>query len=335
MKVGLFSPYLMTMGGGERYFLTVAEFFLKRGDQVDIFWRENVSQFIKNRFGISLEKASFKSKFSTFGYDLIFFVSDGSLLLSFAKKTIIHFQVPFTNVSLSFLDKIKLLNSTVVCNSKFTKGFIDNTYNVNSVVLYPPVDVESFNPGKKENIILGVGRFFAPLHPKKQEILVNEFLKLNLTGWELVLIGGVTGKESQKSVGNLKKKVAGSKIRILTDLDFSYLINYYAKAKIFWHAAGFGEDLENHPEKAEHFGMTTVEAMAAGAVPVVFAGGGQPEIVTDGENGLLWDSSRQLAAVTNRLISDPVLLKRLSQNAVQRSTKFSKQRFFDEMEALL
>ena len=57
------------------------------------------------------------------------------------------------------------------------------------------------------------------------------------------------------------------------------ILNEYKLAKIYWHASGFGEDLETHPEKAEHFGITTVEAMINGLVPIVIDAGGQKEIV--------------------------------------------------------
>ncbi len=47
------------------------------------------------------------------------------------------------------------------------------------------------------------------------------------------------------------------------------LADLYARASIFWHAAGLGEDAEDDPNRMEHFGISIVEAMSAGAVPVV------------------------------------------------------------------
>ena len=44
-----------------------------------------------------------------------------------------------------------------------------------------------------------------------------------------------------------------------------------------------GEDAERHPERFEHFGISVVEAMAAGAVPLVFGAAGPGEIVQDGD----------------------------------------------------
>ena len=54
----------------------------------------------------------------------------------------------------------------------------------------------------------------------------------------------------------------------------------------------------------EHFGITTVEAMAHGCVPVVVRLGGQLEIVQDGVNGRLWGSLGELVAITRELMAD-------------------------------
>lgn len=327
MKVGIFSPYLATMGGGERYVLTVAEFFLKRGNEVNIFSDEELSiKSVQKRFDLDISKVNLlKNKLSTFGYDLFFFLSDGSIPFSFAKKNILHFQVPFHYENQkTLLNKIKLSRfDQVICNSFFTKRFIDKTYGVDSQVLYPPVDVEKFKTGKKENIILSVGRFFSPSHPKKQGILIDVFKQMNLNNWQLVLIGG-------GSSGALK----GKNIKVLANSDFSALKDYYSRAKIYWHATGYGENLEKSPEKAEHFGITTVEAMSAGCVPVVFAGGGQKEIISEGESGYFWETTDELSQKTIKIINNQKLQKEVAVNAIARSKFFSKEIFFQKLNEL-
>ena len=67
----------------------------------------------------------------------------------------------------------------------------------------------------------------------------------------------------------------------------------YRGAAVYWHATGLDEDIDDDPVRAEHFGITTVEAMSAGAVPVVIAAGGQPEIVRDGVDGFLFGDARR------------------------------------------
>lgn len=323
MKVGFYSPYFDIYGGGERYVLSAVEFFLNEGHHVDIFCNEKLSkEIVQKYFNINISGANLlKNKVLTFDYNLFFFLSDGSIPLSLAQKNILHFQHPFNYFDQkTFWNRLKLSRfNKILCNSKFTKSFIDKTYGVNSNVLYPPVDVKNFSGSKKENIILSVGRFFSPSPPKKQEILIDNFKKMNLKNWQLVLIGGGQSDEIDKLNGeNIKTIVNGS---------FAVLQNYYSKAKIFWHATGYDEDLEKHPEKAEHFGMTTVEAMAAGCVPIVFAGGGQLEIITDNKNGFFWKTKEQLIKKTLAVIKDNALWEKISAEAMIRAQDFSKEKF--------
>lgn len=339
MKVGIFSPYLDTLGGGERYIFSVAEFFLRNGDKVDIYGAKNLtSDKIKERFNIDISLANFiNSDKNTFGYDLFFFLSDGSIPFSFAKKNILHLQVPFNNNYKTFANKIKLLRfSHIVCNSNFTKNFIDKTYGIVSEVLYPPVDVDSFKPAKKENIILSVGRFFAPSHPKKQEIMIKAFKDMykKIPGWKFVLAGGVF-KGSEVELVKLKELTGNLPIELIGDPDFKNIKDLYSQAKIYWHAAGFGEDLKNNPEKAEHFGISTVEAMASGCIPIVFSGGGQKEIIQDGKNGFLWKNIEDLSSLTLKVISNKGLQDKITQNVVMDSNKYSKERFYESFKKII
>ena len=102
----------------------------------------------------------------------------------------------------------------------------------------------------------------------------------------------------------------------------------YSTSAVYWHASGFGEDDQREPEKYEHFGITTVEAMAAGCVPVVIAKGGQPEIVQHGKNGFLWNTLEELQQSTLQLMQDPALASSLSQQAVQDSRQYATDAFY-------
>ena len=330
MKVGIYSPYFGTYGGGERYVLTAAEFFLGRGDRVDIYETGGLNKDkVKDFFGIDISKANLISgKKTTFGYDLFFFLSDGGIPFSFAKKNILHFQTPLKYANQKTLaNKIKLCRfAHFICNSALTKNEFDRTYAVDSSVIYPPVDIKKFRSGKKENLILSVGRFTSPTHAnsKKQEILIEAFKELNIPRWKFVLFGWGDASYFEKFAN-------GENIEIISDGDLMTLQKYYSKAKIYWHAAGFGEDLEKFPDRAEHFGITTVEAMAAGAVPVVFGAGGQKEIVEEGISGFFWKNRKDLISQTVALANDQNMRQRLSQGAENRAKMFSKEVFFQKL----
>ncbi len=90
---------------------------------------------------------------------------------------------------------------------------------------------------------------------------------------------------------------------------------------------GLHIDENTDPLNVEHFGITTVEAMAAGAVPVVIDKGGQREIVDDGINGFRWKTLEELGRLTQRLIMDPDLRLAMSKAAVEKSNTYSIEAF--------
>ncbi len=365
MKAAIYDPYLDTLGGGERYALTVADCLSKNGYQVDVFWDDKgIKPKIKERLGIKIERVNFipnifnkDSKIGKKGlkeYDLIFFLSDGSIPFLPSKTNILHFQVPFHGVNgRNLLNRIKLRKiKAVVCNSNFTKKFIDKEYGVNSIVLYPPVAIDLFKPTKKENIILSVGRFTDLLHNKRQDVLVKAFISLienwkmspdsardpelvegETRNWKLILAGA--DKEGKQLVSELRQIAKGYPIEIVTNPRFDYLKRLYGKAKIFWTATGFGIDENKEPEKVEHFGITTVEAMAAGCVPVVIRKGGQSEIVKEEENGLLWETEKELVEKTLKVIGNQKEWLRLSLAAQKKTKDFSQERFCEKIQKLL
>jgi glycosyltransferase involved in cell wall biosynthesis len=109
----------------------------------------------------------------------------------------------------------------------------------------------------------------------------------------------------------------------------------YRRAAVYWHATGYGFDVDRYPAKQEHFGISTVEAMSAGAVPVVHASGGQKEIVTDGVDGFWWNEIDGLISQTITLIADPTLRCRIAQEAIVASKRFSKAAFTAHVDQLI
>ena len=80
----------------------------------------------------------------------------------------------------------------------------------------------------------------------------------------------------------------------------------------------------------EHFGITTVEAMSFGAVPVVINKGGQKETVIHGETGYLWNDEMECVELTKNLIDDDAMRKKFAVAAVERSYQFSIDTFYKE-----
>lgn len=208
----------------------------------------------------------------------------------------LRFQLlPLPNSSFQeYLDTYDALWSISV----YTQSWVRKYWNRDSSILFPPVDVQKFHPAPKTRKILNVGRFFAGAHNKKHLEMIRAFRAMvdgGLKDWELYLVGGSrSGDIHQKYLADVISAAGGYPIHVLPDLPYSELVPLYNESSIYWHASGFGEDENRDPIKFEHFGITTVEAMAAGCVPVVIGKGGQPEIVQHGKNGFLWDSLEKL-----------------------------------------
>jgi len=338
-RIFIHSPYWLTRGGGERYSLTTAECLSEDFEVLADVPGNNYLADVGMHLGINLDRVkilfgeNFMKNMSKF-YG-VFWVSDGSIPLLLSNKKVIHFQAPFKNVGgRSFKNRLKFLGARAVCNSFYTKEFIDKEYGVNSQVIYPPVEVDRFKPILKQKLILTVGRFSRSSQYKRPEILIRSFKHMvdcGLSGFRMVVVGIVEDKESDIAAVGLRILAKGYPIAIRTNLSHDRLIRLYEQAAIYWHAAGFGVDLNKNPERAEHFGISTVEAMAAGTVPVVFAAGGPKEVVRPEKDGLWWRTLPELESQTLRLVNDENLRERLANEGRERAKLFSKKRFCQEI----
>lgn len=341
-KILVYSPYWKTKGGGERYALTAACCLKERASVTVGSISASDLRVVGKQLNLSIDGLIPFSAFPILKdrliYDGIFWLSDGSIPFLPVKKKVIHFQAPFRNVNgKSTLNRLKLFGARVICNSQFTKQFIDREFDISSRVISPPVAVHKFQPMRKENLILSVGRFVTTSQRKRPDILVRAFQTMvdkGLKNWRLAIVGIVEDQEGETIATALRTLARKYPIAIRTNLPHDRLVSLFNRAALYWHAAGYGSDIETHPERAEHFGISTVEAMAAGAVPLAFAGGGQVEIITDDQNGLLWKTPDELIARTTELITDGNRRIKVSQLAIKRAQDFSEDRFCDEIQQL-
>jgi hypothetical protein len=221
---------------------------------------------------------------------------------------------------------------TILANSEYTRGFINEWWGRQADILYPPIATGKLRAApERERLLLSVGRFFAPGfgHAKRQLEMVQWFGEMyragQLPGWRFAVVGGCE-RAQRPYLAQVERAAQGLPVDIYPNAPRSTVADLLSTASIFWSATGYGIG-DDQPWNAEHFGMTTVEAMAGGCVPVVIDKAGQREIITPDVDGFRWSTPQQLMSQTERLARDDELRARLSAAAVVRSATFSDEAF--------
>ncbi len=197
-----------------------------------------------------------------------------------------------------------------ISNSDFVGKRIEEFYHKKSTTLYPGVETGEFEKaGKKENerhYFLAVGRF---IPYKKFDSLVETFVK---NGLPLKLAG--RGPDLEKC----KEMARGAKnIEFLGFVPDEDLAGLYVGARAFLFPA------------EEDFGLTPVEAMAAGTPVIYFNKGGATESV--GKWGISFD--KQTAESLQKAINDFMKIEKTidKKKIIERGTSFDEARFREHL----
>jgi len=155
-----------------------------------------------------------------------------------------------------------------IANSRFIANRIKKIYNKEAKVIYPPVDINFFEPCYKKDEYYFTASRFVPY--KKIDLIVEAFSKM--PDKKLVVIGD--GPDMKK----IKSKAFGSKnIEILGYQKDEILKKYMKEAKAFIFAA------------IEDFGILPIEAMAMATPVIALAKGGVKETVIDDKTGIFFN----------------------------------------------
>ena len=178
-----------------------------------------------------------------------------------------------------------------IANSHVVAERIKKYYNREATVIHPPVETEKFQISRqREKYFLVISRF-RPY--KKADLAIRAFNKL---GIPLKIIG--TGEQEQ-----FLKSLAGPQIEFLGAVDDQTKARYLANCRALI-----------HPQADEDFGITAVEAMAAGRPVIALKSGGALETVREGETGLFF-TEQTWEALAEQVIRfqdkdfDPVKIK--------------------------
>jgi glycosyltransferase involved in cell wall biosynthesis len=230
---------------------------------------------------------------------------------------------PLTAVD-GLADRLRLARYRwVIANSAFTARWVERRWGRAATVLHP--QVLPVAAGAKAPVVLSVGRFTGGTRTKGQLELVEAFRRLGPDvhrTWSLHLAGYVADVEHLEAV---RAAAAGLPVHLHPDCDRTTLESLYGRASIYWHACGVGVDPDRHPERLEHFGISVVEAMSAGAAPLVLDAGGPAATVHD--VAPTWHDVDDLVTRTRTLVDSPSSLEGTAWRAQERARRFGRRPF--------
>jgi len=213
----------------------------------------------------------------------------------------------------------------ILINSRFSASMMSRFLGVNGLVVYPPVNVEEYLPlsrnRDRDNIILVIGR----IEPAKNITLVP-FIAEKVKNGRFVIIGSIGSYSYYKHLVKLIKSLrVEDRVRILPNASEWQKIELLRRAKMYL-----------HPMKYEHFGISVVEAMAAGLIPVVHRSGGPwTDIVEFGKYGFGFRTEEEAVShVENLLELKEIELENLRSIVIARSQYFNYEKFRNAIDKL-
>ena len=166
-----------------------------------------------------------------------------------------------------------------IANSTHIKADIKQYYNRDATVIHPPVDIARFTvPAPAERTGFVTSGRQVPM--KRTDIIVEACTRLNLP---LTVIG--RGPDHKRLVA-----LAGPSVTFLTNVTDEEMPHHLAKAKAFLFAS------------FEDFGITPVEAMAAGTPVIALKAGGALDYVEPGITGSFF-TEQTVDSLVNALTS--------------------------------
>lgn len=164
---------------------------------------------------------------------------------------------------------VKYNQKLILVNSHFTGQEIKQYSGKQALVLYPPYTsiIKAPKENEKENLVLTISRF----EPNKKLENIPKIASLTSKNIKFAVVGRLYNKTTLTNLeSSVKRLNLTNRVKFYPDLPIEQKIELLSKAKIYLHTM-----------EGEHFGISIVEAMASGCIPIVHNSGGMKEFVPD------------------------------------------------------
>ncbi|HZY47165.1 MAG TPA: glycosyltransferase, partial [Candidatus Bathyarchaeia archaeon] len=243
-------------------------------------------------------------------FDLVFSTQDAGYIPDITKMVLQWGYFPNSTprglynwpMRMYYKKKIERIN-LVLAISEYSRSHFDRVWGIPTKLVYPACNM--IRPGgTKDNVVVTVARSV----PEKRLEFFWDVARQS-PSYEFLLL--LTQDPRFVEYSKLLQKSTPMNARVIVNPNKELYQEVLAKSKIYLHLM-----------KGEHFGITVVEAMSAGCVPIVHDSGGPKEIVQD--VGFLWYSVGSIFPLLKAAIAE---FPARSQRATDRAQVFSRERF--------
>jgi len=273
------------------------------------------------------------------GYDLIINSNNTSLGLDPSLNSISYVHYPrkarlMTGISLSKLldigrDPLQLnalryrwhckvgARDLQIANSAFTAARFEEQYDMKiDGILYPPVAIDFKQSEKISRRIVSLGRF----SPNKRQ-LEQIIMMADLREYELYLIGFKNDADYYNRCAQAIKDLKLTNVHLIADASEEERNSLLTSATFFIHSL-----------REEPFGITTVQGIGAGCIPIVHNSGGQKEVVPFEE--LRYENEDAIPELV-RALEKSDRIEELRDTLQKHITAFDSASFRDQFKSLL
>ena len=213
----------------------------------------------------------------------------------------------------------------ILTSSAYSAGRIAEEYGVNAdriAVVPEPIDLARWRHvfEKAPELPRGGSSILCVAHLYPRKNVATLLAAMTRLSKHAVLRVVGTGPDLARLERLSRELGLDERVEFLGHVDFARLAGEYRRADVFC-----------LPSRQEGFGIVFLEAMAAGLPVVAARAAAVPEVVIDGESGILVDPDRpdELAAALDRVLSDPGERRRFGEAGRKRVTAYEVARVSD------
>ena len=290
MKIGIIHGFVGGGGGTEKTLLALIEALVEKNHIVNLYTISKPSITIANakvhsilpfRFPIfGLYQRYMESKLikKTKSDDIVFQASGGLVLPSRpnqqiiiychhdfqneTRKTITKYKgiwswyyQPYYLLSQRFVNQIKNKNIHLISNSKHIHDSLEKRFGKESTIIHPPVELDEFAQSRsKENKVITISRYS---QEKNLEFAIDVMRDIDIN---YTLIGNTKTRSNEIYYEALTKRISGQQnksITLLKNICRRKIVTEFLESTVYFHAS------------PETFGISIIESMASGCIPIV------------------------------------------------------------------